>query len=364
MKKVFGMAMAFVMIATVLVGCGAAASGEGGVQKEIVLISKSFSNQFYQATFAGAEDAGKAYNVKITTDGPDAESNIPQQVEKFNAAVNRKPAAIALAACDPESLVDALEKAKRNGIPVIGFDSGVPGDTTGAVLATAATDNVNAGANVAQNLAANEAFKSKVSAAVADAPAVIGILAQDVTSGSISQRVDGFVNELKTRLEKIDGLSGAVDISGQQKWTTASASPAKVKIIVTVPPTTSQTDIQAAAAAILQTNNLIAVFGANQDGVNGFLSATADGTDLNRETGKYKDLLVVGFDSGTTQRNAIKNGEFLGSVTQDPYMMGYEAVRLAVEASEGKTVTDVDTGSKWYTKDNIDDEDIAKLLYD
>ena len=44
--------------------------------------------------------------------------------------------------------------------------------------------------------------------------------------------------------------------------------------------------------------------------------------------------------------------------------MGYQAIKLAVEASEGKSVSDVDTGSKWYNWENIADPNIAILLYD
>ena len=51
-------------------------------------------------------------------------------------------------------------------------------------------------------------------------------------------------------------------------------------------------------------------------------------------------------------------------MTQDPYQIGYQAVDLAVKAAKGETVADVDTGAKWYNASNIDDEDIAKLVYD
>ena len=43
---------------------------------------------------------------------------------------------------------------------------------------------------------------------------------------------------------------------------------------------------------------------------------------------------------------------------------GYKAVELAVKAANGEKVADVDTGSKWYNAKNIDNEDIAILLYD
>lgn len=392
-KKLLGTLLCGAMLVSMLAGCGASdnkaaetttdkaadqtanavtteAAGAASTEtastgnKNIIVISKSYQNQFYQAAFTGADDAAADLGVTVTTNGPDAESNVSQQVEQVAAAINQKPDAIVLAACDPSALEEVLTKAKQEGIPVIGFDSGVPGDTTGAVVATAATDNEKAGANVATNMVADKDFQAAVLAGTEENPTVIGVLAQDATSGSIVSRVDGYINELVAQLEKLDGLKGCVDVSGQEKWTIPSANAAKVKVVVTVPPSTSQADIQSAANTIFNTDNLVGVFAANQDAVNGVISATNDATDLDKETGKYKDVFVAGFDAGTTQKDAVSNGQFLGSVTQDPYQMGYQAIKLAVEAADGKEVADVDTGSKWYNKDNINDDDIAILLYD
>lgn len=335
-----------------------------GKEMDIRIISKSFNNQFYQAAFAGAKDAAADLGVNVTTNGPDMETNTAQQVEQVKAAVNAAPDAIILAACDTASLEETLDAALEAGIPVIGFDSGVPGDTTGAVLATAATDNANAGANVAENLIADPGFQEAILKGTEDAPTVLAILAQDATSGSIVQRVDGFIAKAVADLEALEGLEGAVSVSGQEKWTIPSANAAKVKVVVIVPPSSSAADIQSAAKTIFATDNLVGVFAANQDAVNGVISATNDGTDLDREDGMYKDIYVVGFDSGTSQREAIKDGQFFGSVTQDPYQMGYQAVGLAVLAANGDAVVDVDTGSKWYNAENIDDDEIAILLYD
>ena len=71
------------------------------------------------------------------------------------------------------------------------------------------------------------------------------------------------------------------------------------------------------------------------------MSATSDGQDLNKENGKYKDIVVVGFDAGENQKNAVRNGWFYGSVTQDPYMIGYWAVELAVKAINGEEVPEI-----------------------
>ena len=62
--------------------------------------------------------------------------------------------------------------------------------------------------------------------------------------------------------------------------------------------------------------------------------------------------------------NAVREGWFVGSVTQDPYMIGYLAVELAYKASQGEEVADVDTGAQWYTAENIDAPEIAILVYD
>ena len=51
-------------------------------------------------------------------------------------------------------------------------------------------------------------------------------------------------------------------------------------------------------------------------------------------------------------------------MTQNPYQIGYQAVSLAVKASKGESVNNVDTGAEWYDKTNIDDPNIAQLLYE
>ena len=110
---------------------------------------------------------------------------------------------------------------------------------------------------------------------------------------------------------------------------------------------------------------LIGVFCSNEGAVTGLLSATNDGKDLDRENGVYKDITVIGFDVGISQKQAVKNRYFYGSITQDPYQIGYLAVELAYKAIKGEAVDKVvDTGCKFYNFENIDAPDIAQLVYD
>lgn len=110
--------------------------------------------------------------------------------------------------------------------------------------------------------------------------------------------------------------------------------------------------------------NPVAIFCSNEGAVTGFLAAVSDGEDL-AEGGKYAGLVVAGFDAGAAQKNAVRQGWFYGSVTQDPYQIGYQAVALAVAAANGEAVEDVDHPARqWYDASNIDDEKIALLVYD
>jgi ribose transport system substrate-binding protein len=79
---------------------------------------------------------------------------------------------------------------------------------------------------------------------------------------------------------------------------------------------------------------------------------------------QYPGLVVIGFDAGQAQKAAVRNKYFAGAITQDPYNIGFQAVKLAVEAVKGQPVKDVDTGAKFYNAANMDQTDIARLLYD
>ncbi len=327
----------------------------------IAVISKGFQHKFWQTVLSGAQAAADEYGVDMTFDGPPSESDISVQVDMVNAALAKNPAALALAALDTESLNEQLNTCVEKGIPVIGFDSGVPNAPAGSIVSTASTDNEAAGA-----LAAEEMYK-KVEAAVAAAtsgkPIVISVISQDATSASITGRTTGFVNKM---FELCDAAqSGLVAVTGHDKWNKASGSgDVAVEILVSIAASTSVTDCQTAAQAVLQ-KAPVGVFCTNSGSVDGMLAATTDGSDLDREKGKYKDMIVVGFDSGATLLNAITNKWFDGAVTQDPYMIGYYAVELAVKTLNGETVDElVDTGCKYYNAENMGDEGIANLLYE
>ncbi|PKM38722.1 MAG: sugar ABC transporter substrate-binding protein [Firmicutes bacterium HGW-Firmicutes-9] len=326
----------------------------------IPVMAKGFQHQFWQAVKTGAEAAAVDFGVEIYFDGPASETEIDAQVNMVKNELAKNPKALALAALSTEAVTEILEECAEKGIPVIGFDSGVPNDQTGAVKATASTNNENAAALAAEMFGENAELVAKMQAATPENPIVIGCLSQDAVSASVTGRTTGFVNKMTEVAEMYQ--PGLVSVEGHTKWE-AKVDGAAIIIRVEVSATTEATSLQTSANSLLATNGIAAIFCSNEGAVVGLLAATADGEDL-ADGGKYADLVVAGFDAGAAQKNAIRNGWFYGSVTQDPYQIGYKAVELAVKAANGETVADVDTGAQWYNAANIDDPAIALLVYD
>jgi ribose transport system substrate-binding protein len=351
MKKTLALILALVLVTV----CFASAMAEG---MYISVISKGEQHAFWQAVRKGAEDAAAKYGVQMFYYGPPSEADIVLQVEALKAEMAKKPAALALAALSTDAVMTELQECLANNIPVIGFDSGVPNAPEGAIRATASTNNQNAAALAAEEFMKLPGFVDKLKAATAEAPVVIAVLSQDATSESVTGRTTGFVNKMK----ELASAYGVVAVQGHDLWA-APAEKATIIIHTEIAATPNVGDVTNSANAVLNMPGLYAIFCSNEGTVTGLLAATADGSEL-ADGGRYQDVIVAGFDAGAPQKNAIRQGWLVGSVTQDPVRIGYLAVELAYKAANGEAVEDVDTGAKWYTAQNIDDPDIALLVYD
>ena len=233
MKKSLKFAIAtFACASAILAGCSSKSSdgGSGGSKGgdfKVEVIAKGFQHDFWKAVNKGASKAADELGAKITFVGPQNETAIAEQLEQLNNAINKNPKAIALAALDTEAELDAIKQAQSKNIPIIGFDSGVPGAPEGAIKATASTDNHAAGGNAAENL-----FKL-LESKVGDKKARIGVVSQEVNSLSITQRTSGFIDKMVELLEK-KGIKTAVVGHDKFKNNVAEAD-AKVVIEVRVP---------------------------------------------------------------------------------------------------------------------------------
>ena len=326
------------------------------------VIVKSFQSTYWQAAVQGIEKACDELGVTANANGPANESDIADQVQMLDDAIQKAPDGIGLAACDTNSVLDSLTKALEAGIPVVCFDTGVSDAPEGSVVATVATDNEAAGACAATNM--YPVIKDVVAAATADKPVRIGEVNQDATALNIQQRGLGFINEM-IKLCTADGKKVAV--VGNEFYVNncsdkGDEATAEVIIEVGVPAQTTVDLAATEANKIMSKADTIAIFGSNQTTAEGVI--TANETLNKLATDPAEGIIGAGFDAGTPQKAAINSGKLIGSVTQSPLMMGYETIYTLVDICNGKAVEDIPMDGYWYNSENMEDENIAPNLYD
>ena len=342
----------------------AAPAETAGGDYHFEVIVKSFQSTYWQAAVKGIETACGELGVTANANGPANESDIADQVQMLNDAIQKAPDGIGLAACDTNSVLDSLTAALNAGIPVVCFDTGVSNAPEGSVAATVATDNKAAGACAATNM--YPVIKDVVAAATADKPVRIGEVNQDATAQNIQQRGGGFIDKM---IELIQADGKTVAVKGNEfyvnaaKGADAKEADADVVIQVAVPAQTTVELCSNEAQAILSKENCIAIFGSNQTAAEGVLAANANLNVLGSDAANG-DVIGVGFDAGSIIKAAVQDGTFLGAVTQSPLMMGYYAIYALTAAANGQELEDVPTDGYWYDSTNMDDEEIAPNLYD
>lgn len=309
-------ALGITFILSASLGFGASAVAQPKIS--IPLVSKGFQHQFWQAVKQGAEQAGKDLNVQVSFEGPESETMIDKQIDMLSAALAKRPQAIGFAALDSQAAIPLLKKAQAAKIPVVAFDSGVDSDIP---VTTATTDNKAAAALAADKLAELIGKAGEV--------AVVG---HDQTSRTGMERRDGFVERMKAAYPNIKVVS--IQYGGGDHL--------------------KSTEI---AKSLLQAHpNLKGLFGTNEGSAVGVANGVRE---------MKRKVVIVGYDSGKQQKDAIRSGLIAGAITQNPVGMGYKTVEAAVKALRGEKLPKItDTGFYWYDKTNINDPKIAAVLYD
>jgi len=285
----------------------------------IPVISKGFQHQFWQAVKAGVDQAAEEFDVEVTFEGPDNETMVDRQIDMLSAALAKKPVAIGFAALDSQAAIPLLKAAQKAGVAIVAFDSGVDSDIP---VTTASTDNVAAASLAADKMAEKLGGKGDVA-----------VVAHDQTSRTGIDRRDGFLNRMKEKYPDINIVAVQYGAGDQLQSTELT------KAILTANP------------------DLKGVFGTNEGSAIGVVNGV-------REM-KRDDLVIIGYDSGKAQKDAVRSGLMTGAITQNPVGIGYETVKAALAASKGEEVAKtIDTGFYYYDASNIDEPKIAAVLYD
>jgi len=288
----------------------------------IPIIVKDTTSFYWQIVLAGARQAGKDLGINVPELGAQSESDINGQITILENAVAGGPAAVVISPTEFKALGKPVDEAAKS-VPIIGIDSAADSKAFTSFLTT---DNVQGGRIAADGLAA------AIKAATGKEEGKIAIITSLPGVGSLDQRREGFLDEVKT---KYPGLEVVADKYADGQATTGL---------------NMMTDL------ITANPDLVGVFASNLIMAQGVGQAIAE----NKLGDKIK---VIGFDSDEKTVGFLKEGVLAGLVVQDPYRMGYDGVKTALAASKKEKVEAfVDTGANLVTKDNMSDPKIDALL--
>ena len=111
-------------------------------RKVVAVIPKGNADLFWQTVHAGAVKASREHNIEIVWDGPPNETDISTELQILETMINRHVDAIALAPSDREALVNTVNRAASEGVPVVIYDSAI---ATDKYVSFISTDNFAAG---------------------------------------------------------------------------------------------------------------------------------------------------------------------------------------------------------------------------
>lgn len=285
----------------------------------IAVIDKSSMHQYHRTLKTGCEAAAEELGINLAYDAPENATFIDKQVEMLEAAIDRKPDAICLAALDAEAVLPSVERARELGIPIICYDNGINSDIP---ITTIATNDLDATAVLAEKMGEAVGGKGKLL-----------VLGHDQTSKNGVERRDGFINAMKEKYPEIEiaEIQYAMD---QLKATDTAKS------------------------MLLANPDAVGIYGTNESTVIGILNAVT-------ELGLNGEITVMGYDSGAQQVAAIKSGEEAGAITQNPYGQGYDAIMNAYKVIQNEEVPkQIDATYFFYNAENVDDPEVSRCLYE
>jgi ribose transport system substrate-binding protein len=286
-------------------------------QKKVIgVVPKGRAHIFWQSVHAGAVKAARESDLDVEWNGPASETDFNGQLQIVEAMINKHVDAIALAPIDRKAMVNVVDRATRQGIPVVIFDSAVDTDN---FVAQVSTDNYEAGGVAAARM--NEILGGK---------GKVGIVAVQTGSASTMAREQGFEDAVKKNfpgIEVVDKRYGDADVAKS---------------------------LRVAENMLTANPGLVAFFASNESSTLGAAQALK---------GRQSAVKLVGFDSSPTLQTDLRSGLIDSLVVQHPFQMGYDSVIAAVKTFKGEKVEKIQNlQPRLITKDIIDQPEIQALL--
>jgi ribose transport system substrate-binding protein len=321
LRRTFALGLVVAVLSSV--GCGRKTGPDSQTGRlRIAVIPKGTTHEFWKSVHAGAVKASRELDVEIVWKGPLKEDDLKNQIDLVQSFTAQGVSGIVLAPLNDKALVASVQGAARAKIPVVIFDSALAG---GDVASFVATDNRAAGRLAGERMVQLVGGRGKVA-----------VLRYQEGSASTHERESGFLEAVK----KAAGIEVVSDnqYGGATTETAASAS---------------ESLLLAKSAA---SGGINGVFTPNESTTFGMLRAL-ENTKLD---GKLK---FIGFDASDKLIEGVKRGAIDGLVLQNPFNMGYLAVKAITAKLRGQPVeARTDTGAQLLDRTNLDQPAMQELV--
>ncbi|SFJ40895.1 sugar ABC transporter substrate-binding protein [Brevibacillus centrosporus] len=319
MKKLAVHSIILCTLMAVVAGCGGnaaptnqpkqeaapqAAAPDSGQKPKVTVVLKTLSSQYWKYVEAGAKKAFEDLGVEGKVIGPAAESQVMEQINMMEDALNQKPQALVVSPSQPDTAIPVFDKYKAANIPVLLVDTDANWDGKATFIGT---DNYTAG-----KLGGEE-------------------LAKQLTKGDKVALIAGALGNNATD-DRIKGAKEALIAAG-------------MNVVAEQPADSDKEKAMSVMENILQTNpDVKGLFSANDDMALGALRAIE---------AKGAAVKIIGTDGNIDALEQVIAGKLFGSVAQSPYDMGYKGVENAVKMIKGEQIEKrIDSGAEFIGKDN------------
>src|SRR6266545_4100505 len=287
-------------------------------QLVIAVVPKAQAHIFWQTVHAGAVAAGQELGVEVKWNGAASEIDFTRQINIVDDFINQRVDGIALAPSHGESLIPIVERAAQERIPVTIFDSGIQ---TEKYLSYVSTDNYKGGVLAARRMGEILPEGGKI--------AMIGTIPGSV---STTERENGFRETVQRDFPKLTIGPFQYGMSDRAKGLAVAED------ILTAHP------------------DLVGIFCSNESGTIGAVQAA-------KSKGVAGKVRIVGFDTSPTLIEDLQAGNIDSLVVQNPFRMGYLAVKTIVDARQKHPVEKrIDTGATVVTAANLKQPEIQELV--
>ena len=313
MKRVVGIIMTVALLLT----CCLSAMAESNYK--IALVEKG-AEDFFLYINKGFTDALADYGVEGAVVDPSTYHNVAEINNAVSQAIIAGYDAIVFVAQDHEANATAVDEAAAQNIPVIMADVVTASDQ---YVTSVCSDNYQAGCDAADKMADY----------LGEAGGKVAVFGNESSSESDYKRQLGFAERCAELYPQITVM--------ETQWYVGDAAQCSNQVTDTL---TANPDL----AGIFSINNV---------------SSKAAGNVL-ISLDKVDQVTLIGFDSDADEIKMLEDGIISALIVQQPYVMGYKGVELALAALKGEEVDHAnhDPGCLIVTAENMNDPEVAKIL--